>query len=60
MERVGFDRVEICDGDTPPQQLKRSEYERLDLRDRVRLLLAGSIKFYKDGVEIPPRQALKG
>jgi hypothetical protein len=60
MDQVGFDRVEIIDGTTPPKGMSRAEYERLELRERVRLLLAGSIRFYKQGVEVAPRQALKG
>jgi len=60
MDQIGYDRVEIVDGNTTPKVLSRAEYERLELRERVRLLLAGSIRFYKQGVEIAPRQALKG
>ena len=60
MEQVGYDRVEIRDGAAPTRRMNRAEYERLELRERVRLLLAGSIRFYKQDEEIPPRQALKG
>jgi len=47
MEQVGFDRVEIIDGSAPLKRMNRAEYERLELRERVRLLLAGSVRFYR-------------
>ena len=59
-EQIGFDRVEILDGHSPLKRMSRSDYERLELRERVRLLLAGSVRFYKQDMEIAPRQALKG
>ena len=60
--RHGFDRVTIPgpSAEAPRRTLSRADYERLPLRDRVQLLMDGSVKFFRDGEEVSARDALKG
>jgi len=42
------------------KRLSREQYERLPIRERVKLLLEGKLTFYKDGQEVPVGEALRG
>ena len=60
--RYGFDRVTIPgpSAEAPRRTLSRADFERLPLRERVQFLMEGSVKFFRDGEEVPARDALKG
>jgi hypothetical protein len=56
----GYDRLAIPRPNGDLEYLTRAEFETLPLGDRVRLLMGGTLKFFRDGQEVPARQALRG
>jgi hypothetical protein len=40
--------------------MTRADYEKLPLSDRIRLLVGGTLKFFRNGQEISAREALRG
>ena len=56
----GYDRLGIPRGNGEMQFVTRTEFEKLPLGDRVRLLMGGTLKFFRNGKEIPARDALRG
>ena len=57
---AGYDRVIVVAADGRLSYYSRSEFEGLPLTERVQTLLEGRTKFFRAGLEISPRQALKG
>jgi hypothetical protein len=58
--QVGFDQVSVPDGDGGSRLYTRRDFEELPLADRVRLLMNGKTKFFRNGVQISARDALQG
>jgi hypothetical protein len=42
-----------------PQRMTRQQFEGLPLQDRVRLLVQGTLRFYRNGQEIPANEAMR-
>jgi len=55
---AGYDRVNITAPDGEVRDLSRSEYQKLPLPERVRLLLELRARFFRGEREVPPSQAL--
>ena len=56
----GFDHVEMpSEAGQPAARLTKVEFEALPLERRVGLLVRGTLRFYRDGREIAPSQALR-
>jgi hypothetical protein len=55
----GYDRLGIPGGGGEMQFVTRAEFEKLPLGDRVRLLMGGTLKFFRNGKEVPARDALR-
>jgi hypothetical protein len=55
---AGYDRVSITAADGATRDLTRSEYQKLPLPERVRLLLELRARFFAGEREVPPSQAL--
>jgi hypothetical protein len=53
-----FDRVQATDASGTTTTWTRPEFEKLPLLDRVRLLAGGGLRFFRDGKEVPAREAL--
>ena len=56
----GYDRLGIPRANGQMEFVTRAEFERLPLGERVRLLMGGTLKFFRNGQEITARQALRG
>jgi hypothetical protein len=56
----GYDRLGIPRTNGQMEFVTRAEFERLPLGERVRLLMGGTLKFFRNGQEITARQALRG
>jgi hypothetical protein len=56
----GYDRLGIPRAGGDMEFVTRAEFERLPLGDRVRLLMGGTLKFFRNGKEVPARDALRG
>jgi hypothetical protein len=55
----GYDRLGIPRGNGEMQIVTRAEFEKLPLGDRVRLLMGGTLKFFRNGKEVSARDALR-
>jgi hypothetical protein len=55
----GFDRAELDAGDGSTQQLTPAQFRAMALADRVRAILRGHLRFYRNGREIPMKEALE-
>jgi hypothetical protein len=58
--RMGYDSVEVSMPEGNTKIMKRAEFEKLPLRNRVDWIMHGKLKFYLNGDPIPATQALKG
>jgi len=56
----GYDRLGIPEPNGQFRYVTRAEFERLPLGDRVRLLMGGTLRFFRNGEQIPAREALRG
>ena len=56
----GFDRVERVLPSGQAQQLTRREFEALPLSERVRGILRKELRFFLNGKQVSPREALGG
>jgi hypothetical protein len=56
----GYDRLAVPRGNGQVEYVTRSDFEKLPLGERVRLLMSGTLKFFRDGQEITAREALRG
>jgi hypothetical protein len=56
----GYDRLGILGANGEMGFMTRADYEKLPLSDRIRLLVGGTLKFFRNGQEISPREALRG
>ena len=56
----GYDRLGIPRANGEMEFVTRAEFEKLPLGERVRLLMGGTLKFFRNGQEITARQALRG
>jgi hypothetical protein len=55
----GYDRVKVAGENGQPRVLSRAEFEELPLAQRVHHLMGGKLVFYRNGVEIAAREALR-
>lgn len=55
----GYDRVKVPGEGGQFRILSRTEFENLPLNERVKHLLGGKLVFFRDGAEIPARDALR-
>ncbi len=55
----GYDVATIYDTDGRKRSVSRQQYEKLPLAERIRLVLQSRVEFYREGIEIPPNEALK-
>ena len=55
----GYDSATVVDADGTRRSLSRPQYERLPLAERIRLVLQGRVEFFRDGVAVPPNEALR-
>jgi hypothetical protein len=56
----GYDRMGVPGPDGALRWLTKGEFEKLPLVERVRILSTGSVRFFRQGRQIPPREALRG
>jgi hypothetical protein len=54
-----FDRVVLTTDEGEVRDLTRAQFDKLQLDQRVRAILRKQLRFYRLGVEIPMREALK-
>ena len=55
----GYDAATVYDADGTKRSLSRLQYEKLPLAERIRMVLQGRVEFYRDGVLVPPNEALR-
>jgi len=55
----GYDHATVRDENGSQRSMTRSEYEKLALAERIRLVLQDRVDFYREGTRIPAREALK-
>ncbi len=55
-----FDRAVATEPDGKVRELNRDQYRSLSLKDRVRMLVEGRVRFYAGKEEVPAKLALKG
>ena len=55
----GYDRLGIPGAGGQLRYLTRPEFESLPLAERVRLLMAGNLQFFRQGKQVSPRDALR-
>ena len=54
----GYDRIATPTPDGSLQYMTRLEFENLPLSDRIKLMLGGSLHFFRGDTEITAREAL--
>ncbi len=54
-----FDRVEIVGDDGEVRKLDRSEFAAMPMPERIQLLLAGNVRFFKGDDPVPATMAMK-
>jgi hypothetical protein len=54
-----YDTMAFPDPAGAIKTLTRTEFEKLPLVERVRLLAGGQSRFFRDGEEVSPRAAMK-
>jgi len=55
----GFDMAKLFVDGRDQSQWSAEQFKHLPLLDRIRLLAAGQLRFYRSGAEIPAREALR-
>jgi len=56
----GFDHVDVPSrGDAPRQRLTRRDFEALPLKERIGLLVQGTLRFYRGDREIAASEAMR-
>jgi hypothetical protein len=55
---IGYDRVVARSKDGAESRWTRSQFEALNLLERVRLLAGGELRFFQGDQEVSPRSAL--
>jgi hypothetical protein len=53
-----FDEVRLADAGGTVSTWTRTQFEKLPLLDRVRLLSGGALQFFRDGKQVSVRDAL--
>jgi hypothetical protein len=58
---TGFDHVDLPSSDGPEgrRRLSKAEFDRLPLQERIGLLVQGTLRFYREGREVPPSEAMR-
>jgi hypothetical protein len=56
---MGFDYVIVTLEDGKERRLTRREFEALPLGDRVTAILRGKLRFFRDDVEVPMKEAVR-
>jgi hypothetical protein len=56
---LGFDYVLVTLDSGEERRLTRREFEALPLGDRVAAILRGKLRFFRDDVEIPMKEAVR-
>ena len=56
---VRYEEVSAPGPDGEPQRMSKQQFESLPLENRVRLLVQGTLRFYRAGQEIPPTEAMR-
>ncbi len=59
MPDKGYDRLAVPSEDGVTRFMTRSEFQKLALVDRVRLLAGGRLRFFRGDEEIAPGEALR-
>lgn len=54
-----YDEVSAPGPDGEAKRMTRQQFESLPLENRVRLLVQGTLRFYRDGQEIPATEAMR-
>lgn len=54
-----YDEVSAPGPDGESQRLSKQQFEKLPLENRIRLLVQGTLRFYRGGEEIPPSEAMR-
>jgi hypothetical protein len=54
-----YDEVTAPGPDGELQRMTRKQFETLPLENRVRLLVQGTLRFYRNGEEIPANEAMR-
>ena len=57
--KAKYDEVSAPGPGGEPQRMSRQQFENLPLESRVRLLVQGTLRFYRDGQEIPATEAMR-
>ena len=55
----GYDQVKVPGADGQARMLTRAQFEDLPLGERVRHLMGGKLVFFRNGVEVAARDALR-
>jgi hypothetical protein len=56
----GYDRIGVPNGAGAVKLMTKGDFENLPLADRVRLLMGGTLQFFRDGQQVTAREALRG
>ena len=56
---LGFDYVLVTLDSGEERRLTRREFEALPLGDRVAAILRGKLRFFRDDVEVPMKDAIR-
>jgi hypothetical protein len=57
---AGYDHVKVPTREGGTRLLTREQFEALPLRDRVAHLIEGKAQFFRNGVSIAAREAMRG
>jgi hypothetical protein len=57
--KAKYDEVSAPGPGGEAQRMTRQQFESLPLESRVRLLVQGTLRFYRDGQEIPATEAMR-
>ena len=57
--KARYDEVSAPGPGGEPQRMSRQQFESLPLESRVRLLVQGTLRFYRAGEEIPATEAMR-
>ena len=55
----GYDRIGVPDGKGSLKMMTKAEFEDLPLGDRVKLLMSGTLQFFRNGAPVAARDALR-
>lgn len=56
---VRYDEVAAPGPDGQAERMSKQQFESLPLENRVRLLVQGTLRFYRNGNEVPPSEAMR-